>query len=252
MTTIAFVCSHREELEPVRLLLVEQKCKVEIYGDIHFAMNAIKRRMPDVLVIVSPPALNDNVTTINRIRSTSIVPIIMLSDARDEIDEIMSLRLGADDYICKPVSPRLVVERINAQLRRHEMLEAYSRTESTESENVTCGELVIDRERYDVQLKGQQVALTSREFELLMALVRRPGRVKTRDQLMSAAYAEDIYVDDRTIDSHIKRIRSKLRAVDPGFAGIETLYGIGYRFVAPKEVPAVTHDAYPVQARVGG
>lgn len=149
----------------------------------------------------------------------------------------MSLRLGADDYLYKPVSPRLLVERINAQLRHHQMLAAHSK-ESVDLRPVTCGDLIVDPERHDVQFKGQRVSLTATEFAMLLALVRRPGIVRTRDQLMTASYADNTCVDDRTIDSHIKRIRSKLRTVDPGFTGIETLYGVGYRIIPTKENPA--------------
>jgi two-component system response regulator ChvI len=166
---------------------------------------------------------------LQRLRIKTMMPVIFLTSKDDEIDEIMGLRMGADDYIKKPFSQRLLVERIRALLRRQDCLGQ----EAAASENSTlieCGPLQMDPLRHLVHWKGQEVSLTVTEFLLLQTLAQRPGFVKSRDQLMDVAYDEQVYVDDRTIDSHIKRLRKKLRAVDPEFAAIETLYGIGYRY----------------------
>jgi two-component system response regulator ChvI len=154
--------------------------------------------------------------------------VIFLTSKDDEVDELMGLRMGADDYIKKPFSQRLLIERIRALLRR----EALSRDGTTggAAETVVRGELTLDAARHVCTWKGQPVDLTVTEFLLLKSLASRPGHVKSRDQLMDAAYGEHIYVDDRTIDSHIKRLRKKFRVIDGEFAQIETLYGVGYRY----------------------
>ncbi|MFN7633228.1 MAG: winged helix-turn-helix domain-containing protein, partial [Acetobacteraceae bacterium] len=147
----------------------------------------------------------------------------------DELDELMGLRLGADDYITKPFSQRLLIERIRALLRRNETSRAEGSGQPAGGV-ITRGDLLLDETKHTCTWKGRQVQLTVTEFLLVKALAVRPGMVKNRDQLIDAAYGENIYVDDRTIDSHVKRIRKKFRAVDTDFAQIETLYGIGYRY----------------------
>ena len=148
--------------------------------------------------------------------------------ADDEIDEVLGLRLGADDYIKKPFSQRLLIERIRALLRRADSLDD-PRARKRDAMLVR-GDLVLDPERHMCTWKSQGVQLTVTEFLLLQALAQYPGHVKSRDQLMDAAYGDHVYVDDRTIDSHIKRLRKKMRNADPDFSAIETLYGIGYRY----------------------
>jgi two-component system response regulator ChvI len=200
--------------------------------------------MPDLIVINLPTSKIDGVTLIDRLRAVSIVPVIMLSAARDEIDEIMGLRFGADDYIHTPVSPRLLAERIKGLLRRHSMLLAHVRAPEAVKRAVVCGNLVMDPSRHSVCWRDHEVSLTATEFQLLHALVRRPGIVKTRDQLLEASYPDETYVDDRIIDSHIKRIRKKLKVVDPQFSGIQTLYGVGYRFTETADTgPAAPEEA---------
>ena len=155
------------------------------------------------------------------------MPVIFLTSKDDEVDEVLGLRMGADDYIKKPFSQRLLIERIRTLLRRREFGASHdSKGEGT----IVRGNLVLDPERHLCKWNGGEVQLTVTEFLLLKSLAQRPGHVKTRDQLMDAAYGESIYVDDRTIDSHIKRLRAKFRQADSGFAQIETLYGVGYRF----------------------
>ena len=158
------------------------------------------------------------------------MPIIFLTSKDDEIDEILGLRMGAGDYVKKPFSQRLLVERIRTLLRRNEVLDGAIIPETEETKVMVRGELVMDPLRHSVSWKGKDVTLTVTEFLLLQALAQRPGFVKSRDQLMDVAYDDQIYVDDRTIDSHIKRLRKKMRTVDDDFTAIETLHGIGYRY----------------------
>lgn len=158
------------------------------------------------------------------------MPIIFLTSKDDEIDEVLGLRMGADDYVKKPFSQRLLVERIRALLRRQEALDGVEIAETEETKVLTRGELSMDPLRHAVSWKGNDVSLTVTEFLLLQALAQRPGFVKSRDQLMDVAYDDQVYVDDRTIDSHIKRLRKKMRTADNDFSAIETLYGIGYRY----------------------
>ncbi len=148
----------------------------------------------------------------------------------DEIDEVLGLRMGADDYVKKPFSQRLLVERIRALLRRQDVIGGEVVEETEDNKVMVRGELTMDPLRHAVKWKGNDVSLTVTEFLLLQALAQRPGFVKSRDQLMDVAYDDQIYVDDRTIDSHIKRLRKKMRQADDEFSAIETLYGIGYRY----------------------
>ncbi len=171
----------------------------------------------------------DGMELLEKLRRGSDLPVIFLTSKDDEVDELMGLRMGADDYIKKPFSQRLLIERIRALLRREALTREGSSPQSG-AEVLTRGELVMDGARHMCAWKGEPVQLTVTEFLLLKALASRPGHVKNRDQLMDAAYGEHIYVDDRTIDSHIKRLRKKFKAIDPEFNQIETLYGVGYRY----------------------
>jgi two-component system response regulator ChvI len=170
---------------------------------------------------------------LRRLREKSEVPVIFLTSKDEEIDEALGLAMGADDYITKPFSQRLLIARIRAILRRSEArtgAAAGREEEGVERAELVRGRLVMDPARHRVRWDGKDVSLTVTEFMILEALAQRPGVVKSRNQLMDIAYQEDIYVDDRTIDSHIKRLRRKFREVDPVFKAIETLYGVGYRF----------------------
>jgi len=167
---------------------------------------------------------------LQRLRQKSKLPVIFLTSKDDEIDELMGLRMGADDYVKKPFSQRLLVERIRSILRRQEAIASDAAGTPEESAVMQRGNLSMDPLRHAVTWKGRDVSLTVTEFLLLQALAQRPGFVKSRDQLMDVAYDEQVYVDDRTIDSHIKRLRKKMRSVDDDFSAIETLYGIGYRY----------------------
>ena len=178
----------------------------------------------------------DGMELLNRIRRTSQMPVIFLTSKDDEVDELLGLRMGADDYIRKPFSQRLLLERIRALLRRAEGKSGPGKAETSngnggnDEDNLVRGDLVLDSARHLCTWRGEPVQLTVTEFLILRSLASRLGHVKNRDQLMDAAYGEHIYVDDRTIDSHIKRLRRKFKVVDSEFAQIETLYGLGYRY----------------------
>jgi two-component system response regulator ChvI len=165
---------------------------------------------------------------LGHLRRQSHIPVIFLTSKDDEVDELLGLRMGADDYIKKPFSQRLLIERIRALIRRDEL--AREREDTQGDPAIVRGQLVLDPTRHLCTWRGDTVELTVTEFLILKSLAQRPGHVKNRDQLMDAAYGEHIYVDDRTIDSHIKRLRKKFKAVDNEFGQIETLYGVGYRY----------------------
>jgi len=170
----------------------------------------------------------DGMEVLRRLRQTSNLPVIILTSKDDEIDEILGFNLGADDYVHKPFSQRLLIERVKAVLRRASQDD--DEIEAAASKAIRRGRLTLDSARHDCLWDGKPVRLTVTEFLLLQSLAQRPGFVKSRDNLMDAAYEDQVYVDDRTIDSHIKRMRKKFRDVDPEFDSIETLYGVGYRY----------------------
>ncbi len=204
--------------------------EVETYNDGQAALDGFNKRMPDIGVFDIKMPRMDGMDLLQRVRQKPSMPVIFLTSKDDEIDEVLGLRMGADDYVKKPFSQRLLVERIRALLRRQEALAGEVIEETEETKVMIRGELVMDPLRHAVKWKGKDVSLTVTEFLLLQALAQRPGFVKSRDQLMDVAYDDQVYVDDRTIDSHIKRLRKKMRNTDDTFSAIETLYGIGYRY----------------------
>ena len=204
--------------------------EVETYNDGQAALDGFNKRMPDIGVFDIKMPRMDGMDLLQRVRQKSSMPVIFLTSKDDEIDEVLGLRMGADDYVKKPFSQRLLVERIRALLRRQEALAGEVIEETEETKVMIRGELVMDPLRHAVKWKGKDVSLTVTEFLLLQALAQRPGFVKSRDQLMDVAYDDQFYVDDRTIDSHIKRLSKKMRNTDDTFSAIETLYGIGYRY----------------------
>ena len=230
MSRIALVDDDRNILTSVSITLEAEGFEVETYNDGQSALDAFNRRMPELGVFDIKMPRMDGMDLLQRVRQKSAMPVIFLPSKDDEIDEVLGLRMGADDYVKKPFSQRLLVERIRALLRRQEALAADETSEIDESKIMTRGQLTMDPLRHAVTWKGKDVALTVTEFLLLQALAQRPGFVKSRDQLMDVAYDDQVYVDDRTIDSHIKRIRKKFKVHDDEFASIETLYGIGYRY----------------------
>ncbi len=230
MSRIALVDDDRNILTSVAMTLEAEGFEVETYNDGQAALDAFNKRLPDMAVFDIKMPRMDGMDLLQRVRQKSSMPVIFLTSKDDEIDEVLGLRMGADDYVKKPFSQRLLVERIRALLRRQEAIETGETPEGEENKIMIRGELSMDPLRHSVAWKGKDVSLTVTEFLLLQALAQRPGFVKSRDQLMDVAYDDQVYVDDRTIDSHIKRLRKKMRTVDDDFTAIETLYGIGYRY----------------------
>jgi two-component system response regulator ChvI len=230
--TIALVDDDRNILTSVSIALQAEGFLTRLYSDGETALKALTDNPPDLAVLDVKMPRMDGMELLRRLRERSAMPIIFLTSKDDELDEALGFALGADDYIAKPFSQRLLIARIRALLRRTEMREAAPAEEGAEAEpaQVIRGRMVMDPARHRVSWDGKDVTLTVTEFMILEALAQRPGVVKSRNQLMDVAYQDDIYVDDRTIDSHIKRLRRKFRAVDGEFKAIETLYGVGYRF----------------------
>ncbi len=231
--TIALVDDDRNILTSVSIALQQEGFVTRVYADPAAALKALTDNPPDLGVFdIKMPGM-DGMELLRRLRETSSIPVIFLTSKDDEMDEALGLAMGADDYIAKPFSQRLLIARIRALLRRQELARSDSGEEASKGEEaplIERGKLVMDPERHKVRWDGREVSLTVTEFLILGALAQRPGVVKSRNQLLDVAYSDDVYVDDRTIDSHIKRIRRKFRAVDPDFDSIETLYGVGYRF----------------------
>ena len=230
--TIALVDDDRNILTSVSIALQAEGFHTRVYTDGEAALKALLDNPPDLGVFDIKMPRMDGLELLRRLREKSTLPVIFLTSKDDEIDEALGLALGADDYIAKPFSQRLLIARIRAILRRVAYAGATSPDGAGEGEATVMvrGRLEMDPTRHRVRWGGQDVALTVTEFMILEALAQRPDVVKSRNQLMDAAYQDDVYVDDRTIDSHIKRLRRKFRQVDPEFDAIDTLYGAGYRF----------------------
>ena len=225
---IALVDDDQNILASLSLALKSEKFEVETYSDGIAGLEALKDNNFDIAILdIKMPRL-DGLEVLQKLRNSSDIPVIFLTSKDDEIDQLLGLKMGADDYITKPFSQKLLIERVKVILKR---------TSSSSKENqvnsdslIERGNLLLNMDRHECHWKEERIKLTVTEFLLLESLVNRPGYVKNRDQLMSAAYSDDLYVDDRTIDSHIKRIRRKFKAIDKNFDSIETLYGVGYRF----------------------
>ncbi|MCI4663155.1 MAG: response regulator transcription factor [Neomegalonema sp.] len=229
MATIALVDDDRNILTSVTMALEAEGYEVRSYTDGSTAFSALSATPPDLAVFDIKMPRMDGMELLRRIRQKSDMPVIFLTSKDDEIDEVLGLRMGADDFIRKPFSQRLLVERIRAVLRRRETPDTTAERQEKDKP-IQRGPLMMDPLRHACTWNGAGVTLTVTEFLILQALASRPGFVKSRDHLMDAAYDDQIYVDDRTIDSHIKRIRKKFRVVDGEFDAIETLYGVGYRY----------------------
>ena len=229
---IALVDDDRNILTSISIALQAEGFITRVYSDGDTALKAFAETMPDLGVFDIKMPRMDGMELLRRVRETSTMPVIFLTSKDDELDEALGLAMGADDYIAKPFSQRLLIARIRALLRRQELArgEASANRGEVETPLLVRGRLTMDPARHKVIWEGKDVTLTVTEFMILEALAQRPGVVKSRNQLLDIAYQDDVYVDDRTIDSHIKRIRRKFRAVDPQFDAIETLYGVGYRF----------------------
>ncbi len=228
MVKICLIDDDQNILASLSLALKSEKFEVETYSDGIAGLEALKDNNFDIAILdIKMPRL-DGLEVLQKLRNSSDIPVIFLTSKDDEIDQLLGLKMGADDYITKPFSQKLLIERVKVILKR---------TSSSGKENevnsdslIERGNLLLNMDRHECHWKEERIKLTVTEFLLLESLVNRPGYVKNRDQLMSAAYSDDLYVDDRTIDSHIKRIRRKFKAIDKDFNSIETLYGVGYRF----------------------
>jgi two-component system response regulator ChvI len=226
--TIALVDDDRNILTSVSMALEAEGFSVRCYSDGAEALKGLSTQPVDIAVLDIKMPRMDGMELLSQLRRQSAIPVIFLTSKDDEVDELLGLRMGADDYIKKPFSQRLLIERIRALVRRGEL--ARERDDPQGEPVVVRGHLILDPARHLCTWKGGPVELTVTEFLILKSLAHRPGHVKNRDQLMDAAYGEHIYVDDRTIDSHIKRLRKKFKSVDVDFGQIETLYGVGYRY----------------------
>ncbi|ENR66428.1 response regulator transcription factor [Brucella abortus] len=228
--TIALVDDDRNILTSVSIALESEGYRVETYTDGASALDGLMARPPNLAIFDIKMPRMDGMELLRRLRQKSDLPVIFLTSKDDEIDELFGLKMGADDFITKPFSQRLLVERVKAVLRRVAARDGTAKPAGRPAKSLERGQLVMDQERHTCTWKGEPVTLTVTEFLILHSLAQRPGVVKSRDALMDAAYDEQVYVDDRTIDSHIKRLRKKFKAVDDSFEMIETLYGVGYRF----------------------
>ena len=236
MAKITLVDDDENIVTSVSLALESHGHTVKAYFDGAAGLAALENDPPDVAILDVKMPRMDGMEVLRRLRRTSDMPVIILTSKDEEIDEILGFNLGADDYMHKPFSQRLLLERVKAVLRRA----GRGETDGTEgpaapvadpnARALKRGKLTLDPARHESLWEGKPVKLTVTEFLLLQSLAQRPGFVKSRDNLMDAAYDDQVYVDDRTIDSHIKRLRKKFKVVDTNFDMIETLYGVGYRF----------------------
>ena len=230
MATIALVDDDRNILTSVGMLLEQEGYHVRTYADGASALTALQATPPDLAILDIKMPRMDGLELLRRLRQGGDLPVIFLTSKDEEIDELMGLNAGADDYIRKPFSQRLLLERVKAVLRRADARKEGAQASEPKREVLVRGKLTLDPQRHECTWDGSPVRLTVTEFLILQCLAQRPGFVKSRDNLMDAAYDDQVYVDDRTIDSHIKRLRKKFKAVNDDFDAIETLYGVGYRY----------------------
>jgi two-component system response regulator ChvI len=228
MATIALVDDDENIVEALRAFFEAEGYAVKAFHDGASALPFLTDNPPDIAILDVKMPKMDGMELLRKLRQTSTLPAIFLTSKDDEIDEVVGFNIGADDFIRKPCSNRLLAERVKAILRRSRA--ANAAPEEGDRKSLVRGRLTLDPNRHACTWDGQVVRLTVTEFLILQALAQRPGYVKSRDQLMDAAYDDQIYVDDRTIDSHIKRLRKKFRDLDDSFDSIETLYGVGYRY----------------------
>lgn len=227
---IVLVDDDRNIVTSVRILLESEGFSVSCYHDGEDGLEGILNDRPDLCILDVKMPRMDGMELITKLRDVSSVPVIFLTSKDDEVDQVLGLRLGADDYITKPFSQRLLIERIRSVLRRYAPKSEKPASPQTSDQILVRGKLELNDDRHLIRWDGHSVNLTVTEYLLVKTLAISPGHVRTRDQLINAAYGESIYVDDRTVDTHIKRIRRKFRDVDPAFDHIETLYGVGYRY----------------------
>ncbi|MEL6709198.1 MAG: response regulator transcription factor [Pseudomonadota bacterium] len=234
---IALVDDDRNILTTVSIALQAEGFVTRLYSDGETALKALLENPPDLAVFDIKMPKMDGMELLTRVREKSDLPVIFLTSKDDEADEEEGLERGADDYIAKPFSQRLLIARIRAILRRADARQEHAANSEPSAATIdpsqaslSRGRLFMDPARHYVTWDQKAVSLTVTEFLILEALAARPGVIKSRNQLMDAAYPDDIFVDDRTVDSHIKRMRRKFRVVDDTFSAIDTLYGAGYSF----------------------
>jgi two-component system, OmpR family, response regulator ChvI len=230
MTTIALVDDDSNILTSVSIALEAEGYRIVTYSDGISALDGFKQNEPDLAILDIKMPRMDGTETLRRLREKSDLPVIFLTSKEEEIDELFGLKMGAEDFIRKPFSQRLLAERVRAVLRRCGSKTAPAPKESDAAKVLERGQLRMEPEKHLCTWKGEAVALTVTEFLILQSLAARAGVVKSRNALMDSAYDDQTYVDDRTIDSHIKRLRKKFRQTDADFDMIDTLYGVGYRF----------------------
>lgn len=216
-------------LVSVSMALEAEGFNVETFNDGEAGLNAIINGQPDLVILDVKMPRMDGIEVLSKLREESLIPVIFLTSKDSEVDQVIGLRMGADDYITKPFSQRLLIERIKVLLRRRDLM-ASENSAANEQEVIEYGYLILDDSRHLCSWKKHPLNLTVTEYLLVKSLAMRPGHVRNRDQLIDTAYGENIYVDDRTIDSHIKRVRKKFKKIDEEFDRIETLYGVGYRY----------------------
>ena len=227
MAQLALVDDDENIIASLKIFFEAEGHKVRTYHDGSHALQSLAENPPDLAIVDIKMPKMDGLEMLRRLRQTSDLPVIFLTSKDEEIDEVVGFNVGADDFVRKPCSTRLLSERVKAVLRRARVTTAEP---ADDKKPIVRGQLVLDLNRHACAWAGEPVRLTVTEFMILEALANRPGFVKTRDQLMDAAYDDQVYVDDRTIDSHIKRLRKKFREIDGEFDAIETLYGVGYRY----------------------
>jgi two-component system response regulator ChvI len=228
MQTIALVDDDRNILTSVSIAFETEGYRIMTYTDGVSALDGFKTNPPDLAILDIKMPRMDGMETLRRLREKSDMPVIFLSSKEDEIDELFGLKMGAEDFIRKPFSQRILIERVKAVLRRH--VQRDTPAKEVQAKPIERGDLRMDPERHSCTWKNEPITLTVTEFRILQALVSRPGVVRSRNALMDVAYDDQVYVDDRTIDSHIKRLRKRFKSIDGEFDMIETLYGVGYRF----------------------
>ncbi len=226
---IALVDDEENIRETVAYALRREGYHVDLYPDGHEAWERLQDGLPDVAVLDIVMPRMDGLELCRKLRGvTELLPIIFLTSRDEEFDRVLGLELGADDYLCKPFAMRELVARVKVLFRRLSLQNAGS--VAAEEEQLRLRDLMLDLRRYQATWKDQLVPLTVTEFMLLHALTRRPGYVKSRTQLMEECYPHDAYVSERTIDSHVKRLRKKFAKLEPDFDEIDTVYGLGYRY----------------------
>ncbi|MEL6566788.1 MAG: response regulator transcription factor [Pseudomonadota bacterium] len=228
MASLALVDDDENIVASLKIFFEAEGYQVRTYYDGEAALPALTENPPDLAILDVKMPKMDGMELLRRLRATSDLPVIFLTSKDEEIDEVIGFNIGADDFVRKPCSTRLLSERVKAVLRRSRG--GAGGPEEGDSKPIVRGRLTLDPNRHACNWDGHPVRLTVTEFLILQSLAQRPGYVKSRDNLMDAAYDDQIYVDDRTIDSHIKRLRKKFREVDGEFDAIETLYGVGYRY----------------------